>query len=197
MKRPERRLRRFTRAELAVHHATAALMIICLVTAACLYVPEIAAAVGRRGPIKTLHVVAGLALPLPVLLGWASRAFREDVRLLNRFGRRDRDWLRGRPAAPGKFNAGQKLNAAFVAGAILVMFGTGVMLTWPGPWPDRLRTGATFVHDWLTIAILVMFLGHLWFAMRDRGALAGITTGTVDARWAARHHPAWDAVRKH
>lgn len=195
------RLRRFTRGERAVHHVTGLLMIICLGTAACLYIPSLAAAVGRRELIKTVHVWAGFALPLPIMLGVLSRAFRADLRRLNRFGPHDWEWLRradrravlhGRGVVPvGKFNAGQKLNAAFVVGAIIVMLGTGAMLTYPGPFPDEWRTGATFVHDWLTIAIFAMTLGHLWYALRDPGAMAGMLTGRVGRDWAATHHAGW------
>ncbi|GAA2106016.1 cytochrome b/b6 domain-containing protein [Actinomadura alba] len=200
-RRGGRTILRFTRSERAVHHAVALLMIICLVTAACLYVPAIAAAVGRRELIKTIHVIAGFGLPVPILAGRLFAAFRADLRRLNRFRDEDWEWLRrrdrravidGTGAIPvGKFNAGQKLNAAFVAGAVLVMLGTGAMLTFPGPFPDAWRTGATFVHDWLTLAVLVVFLGHLRYALRDRGAMAGMWDGHVDLPWAARHHPAW------
>jgi formate dehydrogenase gamma subunit len=194
-------INRFTRAERAVHHLTAILFLVCLATAALLYVPELANAFGRRDLIKPIHIWAGVALPVPVLLGWLSKAFRDDVRRLNRFRPHDWEWLRrrdrravraGRGVIPvGKFNAGQKLNAAFVGGAILVMLGTGLMLTFPDPFPVRLRTGATFVHDWSTIAIFVMTLGHIWYALRDRGALAGMLTGQVAPDWAARHHAGW------
>jgi formate dehydrogenase gamma subunit len=192
---------RFTRAERAVHHATALLLFVCLATAAFLYVPELANAVGRRGLIKPIHIWAGVALPVPALLGWLSRAFREDVRRLNRFRAHDWEWLRrrdrravrrGRGVIPiGKFNAGQKLNAAFVGGAILVMLGTGLMLTFPQPFPVGLRTGATFVHDWLTPVIFIVTLGHMWYALRDGDALAGMLTGRVTPAWAARHHAGW------
>ena len=195
------RLPRFARPVRGVHHATAALMLVCLATAATLYVPALSEAVGRRHLVETIHVVAGFALPVPALLGWASRAFRDDLRRLNRFSPADWDWLRsrdrrgvsgGRGVHPvGKFNAGQKLSAAFIGGAILVMLGTGVILTFPDPWPDTYRTGATFVHDWLTFAIFVVVLGHLWYALRDGGALSGMFRGHVSDDWAARHHPAW------
>ncbi|HEY0537475.1 MAG TPA: cytochrome b/b6 domain-containing protein [Actinoallomurus sp.] len=192
---------RFTRAVRGVHHATGVLMLVCLVTAAMLYVPAFAEAVGRRHLVRTLHVVAGFGLPVPALLGWASRAFRDDLRRLNRFQPADWQWLRGRDRrataggrgvhAVGKFNAGQKLNAAFIGGAILVMLGTGTMLAFPGPWPDTMRAGATFVHDWLTFAIFAVVLGHFWYALRDRGALSGMFLGHVPEGWAARHHAAW------
>jgi len=208
MSRPDRGRRtilRFTRSERAVHHAVALLMVLCLATAACLYVPAIAAAVGRRELIKTVHVYAGFALPVPILAGWLFRAFRADLRRLNRFREEDWEWLHRRDRrvvidgegaiAVGKFNAGQKLNAAFVGGAVLIMLGTGSMLTFPGPFPDGLRTGATFVHDWLTLAIFAVFLGHLRYALRDRGAMAAMWDGHVDRPWAARHHPAWLSER--
>lgn len=196
-----RMIPRFGRAARRVHHATAVLLIACLVTAAMLYVGPLAAAVGRRPLIKTLHLVAGYALPVPVLLGWLSAAFRADLRRLNRFTPVDWEWLRNRDRRAvlrgrgllevGKFNAGQKLNAAFVGGAIVVMLGTGTMLAFPDPWPDTFRTGATFVHDWLTLAVVVVTAGHVAYALRDPGALRGIWTGWVTREWAARDHPAW------
>ncbi|TDC67419.1 formate dehydrogenase [Actinomadura sp. GC306] len=200
-------LERFTGAERLIHHMTALWMLVCLVTAALLYLPMLSTLVGHRELVKTLHVWFGFSLPVPIVLGLLSRAFRADLRRLNRFAPHDWQWLRsgdrrvvryGRGIYPvGKFNAGQKLNAAFTAGAILVMLGTGEIMTFPGPWGDRWRTGATFVHDWLFLAIAVVTVGHLWQALRDRGALQGMLTGSVDAGWAARHHAGWaEAVRK-
>lgn len=197
---------RFTGTERWVHHATAVLMITCLVTAAFLYIPELTTLAGRRETFVVIHVTAGVLLPVPFLAGWVSRAFRADVRLLNRFTPADWTWLRSRERRAtvggrgvveiGKFNPGQKLNAAFVGGSILVMLVTGVlMLSGHRPVPrfgsDALRTGATFVHDWLSVAVFVMFLGHLYYAVSDPGSLRGMLTGRVDASWAARHHPAW------
>jgi formate dehydrogenase subunit gamma len=201
------RLLRFTRAERSIHHVTALLMLVCLASAGMLYLPVLSTLVGHRELVKTVHVWCGFALPVPIVLGLASRAFRADLQRLNRFAPHDWEWLkrgdrravrRGRGILPvGKFNAGQKLNAAFTAGAILVMLGTGEVLTFPGPWPDHWRTGATFVHDWLFVIILIVVVGHLWEALRDPGALGGMLTGRVDRGWAVRHHPGWvDAVQR-
>ncbi|NEA26967.1 cytochrome b/b6 domain-containing protein [Actinomadura bangladeshensis] len=194
-------LLRFTRAERSIHHVTALLMLACLLTAALLYLPMLSTLVGRREMVKTVHVWCGFALPVPIVLGLLSRAFRADLSRLNRFAPHDWEWLRrgdrravrdGRGILPvGKFNAGQKLNAAFTAGAILVMLGTGEIMAFPGPWGDRWRTGATFVHDWLFLLIAVVTAGHLWEALRDRDALTGMLTGRVGRDWAARHHADW------
>jgi formate dehydrogenase subunit gamma len=187
---------RFTRAERWVHRSTALLMSVCLLTAACLYVGPLAVLVGRRSLVKAVHVYSGMALPLPLLLGWMSAAVRADLRTLNRFSPHDWEWLRSRDRRSGrvpvgKFNAGQKLNAAFTAGAILVMLGTGLIMRFPAPWPLTWRTGATFVHDWLALAVLVVVLGHLAYARKDPVARQGMRTGVVPAGWARREHRAW------
>ena len=93
----------------------------------------------------------------------------------------------------GKFNAGQKLNAAFTLGAILVMLGTGLVMRYGNSWPVRWRTGATFVHDWLSLLVLIVVCGHMWYAWRDPVARTGMRTGWVPVHWAAAEHAAWAA----
>lgn len=193
---PARGLLRFTRGERWVHRSTALLMGACLLTAACLYVGPLAVLVGRRSLMKAIHVYAGFALPLPLLLGWLSGAVREDLRRLNRFSPADWEWLRARDRRRGripvgKFNAGQKLNAAFTAGAILVLLGTGLVMLYPSPWPVPWRTGATFVHDWLALAVVVVVAGHLVYANRDPESRDGMRSGYVSREWARREHGAW------
>lgn len=194
------RVRRFSRAERWVHRTTAALMLLCVVTAACLYVPDLAELVGRRHLVVTLHEWSGLLLPVPLLLGLASRPFRKDLRRLNRFGPHDRRWLRAvrhrdrdpgaRPA--GKFNAGQKLYAGWIAGAVLVMLGTGLLMWFTHLAPLVWRTGATFVHDWLALTIGIVLIGHIRMALADPEARRGMRTGSVERPWARREHPLWD-----
>src|SRR5450756_2567922 len=94
MTAPAELLCRFTRAERWVHRATAALMAVCLVTAAALYVGPFAVLVGRRAFVGRLHVAAGLGLPVPMLVGWLSSAYRRDLARLNRFSADDWRWLR-------------------------------------------------------------------------------------------------------
>ncbi|TQJ47952.1 cytochrome b/b6 domain-containing protein [Streptomyces sp. NBC_00080] len=193
------RIPRFTRAERWVHRATALLMGVCVVTAAFLYIPEFAQLVGRRELVVRVHEWAGLALPVPVLAGLASRAFRSDLRHLNRFGPHDRRWLgaalrrdkrrQSRPAA--KFNAGQKIYAAWIAGATLVMVGTGLLMWFTHLTPIMWRTSATFVHDWLALTIGVVLAGHIGMALGDPEARRGMRTGSVSREWARREHRLW------
>ncbi|MFB7666154.1 cytochrome b/b6 domain-containing protein [Kitasatospora sp. NPDC056138] len=192
-------LLRFTGAERWVHWTSSALMLVCLATAGCLYFPPLAELVGRRRLVVTVHEWCGLALPVPLLLGLGSRALRADLSRLNRFAPYDREWLRAvrrrsfrRPA--GKFNAGQKLYAAWTAGAVLVMLGTGLLMWFTRLAPLVWRTGATFVHDWLAVAVAVAVAGHLYQSARDPEARRGMRTGRVDEGWAAREHPYWDGA---
>lgn len=192
-------VRRFGRVQRGVHRATAVLMGVCVLTAACLYVPQLAQLVGRRALVVTLHQWSGLALPVPVLLGLASRAFRSDLGRLNRFGPHDRTWLRAalrrdkRPSSrpAGKFNAGQKVYAAWIAGATLVMLGTGLMMWFTHLTPLVWRTSATFVHDWLALTVGIVLAGHIGMALADPEARRGMRTGSVDRDWAEREHPLW------
>lgn len=196
---PSRHVHRFTRAEHWVHRVTALLMGVCVATAACLYVPEFAELVGRRELVVRVHEWAGLMLPVPVVAGLASRAFRRDLGHLNRFGPHDRVWLRAalrrdkhrdsRPAA--KFNAGQKIYAAWIAGATLVMVGTGLLMWFTHLTPLMWRTSATFVHDWLALTIGIVLAGHIGMALGDPEARRGLRTGSVSREWAEREHPLW------
>ncbi|MEV6176676.1 cytochrome b/b6 domain-containing protein [Streptomyces sp. NPDC052016] len=193
------RIRRFSPAERWVHRTTALLMGVCVLTAAFLYVPELAQLVGRRELVVRVHEWAGLALPVPVLAGLASRALRADLGHLNRFGPHDRRWLgaalrrdRRRESRPaGKFNAGQKIYAAWIAGATLVMLGTGLIMWFTHLTPIMWRTSATFVHDWLALTIGIVLAGHIGMALGDPEARRGMRTGAVSREWAQREHPLW------
>ena len=189
-------LSRFSRGERWVHRTVAGLTLVLLVTGALLYVPALGGLIGNRQIVRVVHEVAGFALIAPLVLALASRAFRADASRLNRFRPADWQWLRSRDRrsgriAVGKFNAGQKLNAAFTLGWILVMLGTGTIMFVSSWFPDSIRTGATFVHDWLALVVLVVVLGHIYMAANDPVARAGMRTGRVPAWWARREHASW------
>jgi len=195
---PEPTLARFAPAERWVHRTTGLLMGTCLLTAFVLYYGPVSLAVGHRHAVELVHVVTGYALPLPLLLGLASPAYRTDVGRLNRFSAEDWRWLRSKDRrdgsfAVGKFNAGQKLNASLVAGSVVVLLGTGTLMFWTGLARLAWRTGATFVHDWFALGLGLLVLGHLWFAIADADAREGMRTGRVARRWAVKEHSAWVA----
>jgi formate dehydrogenase subunit gamma len=71
------------------------------------------------------------------------------------------------------------------------MLATGLILRWPNPFSNDLRTGATFVHDWFAFGVWIAVLGHIYFAVRDPVALGGMTRGSVTLYWARTERPAW------
>lgn len=190
---------RFDRGERLLHWSNAVLFLTLLVTGASLYVPQLSEIVKRRHLVKEIHVYAGVLLPVPLILTLASgrwgRAFRADVRRLNRWSADDRRWLRtrgrDRKVRIGKFNAGQKLNAAFVAGAIPVMLATGLIMRFPSDFSLSWRTGSTFVHDWVFLGLAVAITGHILFAVNDPLALRAMVRGWIPRSWARTHAPRW------
>jgi len=190
------RLQRFSRAERYLHRSIAVLTFVLIATGAALYLPSISVLVGNRPLVSNIHVIAGFVLPVPIVLALFSRAFRKDIEILNRFSPEDWRWLRSRERRSGripvgKFNAGQKLNSAFTLGWILVMLATGLVMFFNAYFPDDIRTGATFVHDWLTLLVVVVVGGHIYMAMNDAEARVGMRTGEVSTTWAQREHAQW------
>jgi formate dehydrogenase subunit gamma len=196
-------MRRFTTAERWVHRTTSTLMMTAIISALCLYLPELAEIVGRRRLLVIIHEWSGILLPLPLALGLFFKGVRADMRSLNRFGPQDKGWVwramrhgSGTAGPAGKFNAGQKLYAALIAGLVVVMVGTGLMMWFTQLAPLNLRTGASYVHDWLALVIGVLVLGHIRMAMKDPESRHGMRTGRVARSWARREHPLWEKAER-
>jgi formate dehydrogenase subunit gamma len=193
------RIPRFDRTERLVHWATAALVLALVVTGAILYIPALSLDIGRRLLIEDTHVYIGVAVFVPLLLGLAGRrwgaALRSDLRQMGKLTDTEVAWLRslgryGREAL-GKFNPGQKLNTSAVGGLLLVLFVTGLIMRWGNFLPVGIRTGATFVHDVFAVALFVVIIGHIAFAVAHPSALRSMVAGWVPASWPRRHAPAW------
>jgi len=188
---------RFDRVERAVHWCNATLFLVLLFTGASFYFDALSTIVGHRHAVKTIHVYAGLLLPVPLLLGLvipAGRQLRRDIGRFNRWTAADRHWWSRRTRADaqlGKFNPGQKLNAVFVGASIVLMLGTGAIMRWFEPFPDNIRTGATFVHDWTFLTLIVVIAGHIMFALSDFDSLRSMVRGWVPEQWARRERPGW------
>jgi formate dehydrogenase subunit gamma len=194
----ERRFLRFDRVERFAHWANALLFGILMATALPLYFVQIEQFIGRRTLVEEIHLWSGLMLPVPLLISlagpWGER-LRRDLRRFSLWTQAELRWLWSfgtkRLAEPDKFNPGQKLNALFVGGAIVVMLGSGAILKWFSPFPLAWRTGATFVHDVLALAIFLVVAGHILMAVTHRDALRSIFRGWVSESWARRHASGW------
>jgi formate dehydrogenase subunit gamma len=190
-------IERFSVTERAVHWVHATAFLVLLATGLALYIPALSVAVGRRPLLKDVHVYTAVAwivaLVLVVALG-DRRRLRQTLRDLDRFDADDMLWLRRFPRPQGRFNAGQKVNAA-LTGAFAVLFAVSGSLLWLGERDHRYQLASTILlHDWLTLISLVLLVGHLYLALiypATRHSLRGMTTGSVRRDWAERHHPKW------
>jgi formate dehydrogenase subunit gamma len=188
---------RFSRTERTLHWVHAAAFLVMLASGLVLYLPTLSAAVGRRPFVKDVHVYTAIAwicaLALVVVLG-DRRGLARTARELDVFDADDRRWLRGGGVPQGRFNAGQKLNAALTA-AFAFLFGVSGFLLWYGERDTRFRLGGTIVlHDALTYISVLLLLGHLYLAVvhpRTRHSLRGIVLGDVKEEWAREHHRKW------
>jgi formate dehydrogenase subunit gamma len=192
-------LPRFTATEKWVHRSTGVLIAALTISGAVLYYEPFALAVGRRPLVEGIHIAAGLLLPLPALAGTAtSPSLRRDFAVLGRMTTLDWQWLRRkdrrRARLPiGKFNGGQKLASAVLLGALLVLFGTGLLLIAPARinLPVGMRQGATIVHDVFTFGVLLLLAGHVWLALRHPEARHALRTGRMDRRYAEIEYAGW------
>jgi formate dehydrogenase subunit gamma len=167
--------------------------------------------IGPLGHHQLLLVHVGsaivLVLGLAILIGLrrSRRPLAQTVRDLQPIDASDRRWLLRAPRAyltggslpsPGRFNAGQKVNARLVLLVLVVLFVSGVgelgkFVSWLEPFrvvgsPHGLAAGAA-------AALVAM---HVYLAIlhpATRPALRGITLGSVDRTWAEHHHGGWVA----
>jgi formate dehydrogenase subunit gamma len=191
------RLLRFDRVQRAAHWANAALFGVLVLTALPLYFPSVERIVGRHVLVETVHVWTGIAWPVPLLVSlvgpWGTR-MRRDVRRFNRWTRGELEWLWRFGFVhleKDKFNPGQKLNAVFVGGAMVVFLASGVVMKWFGLFPVGWRTGATFVHEVLAFVVVAVVIGHIVMALTHREAFRSMVRGWVSVGWAQRHAQRW------
>ena len=194
------RVARFTRVERIAHWVNAVLFTITMSTGAMFYFGIGQSLFSDRELVRAIHVYSGLgilvAFAVAVIPRW-GRSLRRDARRINRWSPDDVRWLKTLGRDPnvrlGKFNPGQKLNAAFVAAAALILAGTGSIMYWNQSFSTDIRTGADFVHQWFGWLIWITVFGHIVLAFRDFESLRGITRGTVSTAWAKHHRPRWYA----
>jgi formate dehydrogenase subunit gamma len=189
-------VKRFSPVERLLHWLNAVGFFFLLATGLILYLPRLSVLVARRQEIQYIHFWGGVAwlgaLAAVVVVG--ARRLLSTARELDTFDRDDLRWLRGGKAPQGRFNAGQKINAALTA-AFAVLFGVSGLLLWFGEQDTRVRFASTVIlHDGLMYVSLALVAGHLYLSLihpATRHSLRGMTLGDVRADWAGRHHAKW------
>jgi len=200
--RPEY-VRRFSGAEQALHWLLAVSFLTMLVTGLILYLPSLAEVAANRRLWKSIHLGAALAFWLGTLLIVSSSTggLRRTVGQIDKFDDDDRRWLKWQvrqmgPKPPqGRFNAGQKLNTAVIAG-LMVVFTISGTLMYLQEVDARFRgTSAILVHDIAMYIAIPLVIGHLYMALLNpstRHSLRGMVLGTVRRDWAREHHAKWE-----
>jgi len=180
-----------------VHWVHASAFLVLLGSGLVLYLPSLATEIGRRPLVKDVHLFTALAWAIALLAVVAlgdRRGLRATTRELDVFDADDRRWLLGRHVRQGRFNAGQKLNAALTAAFAVLLAVSGVLL-WLGERDTRFRLDSTIVlHDVVAYLSVALLAGHLYLAVihpSTRHALRGMTVGTVREDWAREHHAKW------
>jgi formate dehydrogenase subunit gamma len=99
----------------------------------------------------------------------------------------------GKHPKAGFCNAGEKLFfwTLFFAGGAMVV--SGVFLLFPNVGFDRNAMQlANIVHGVSSLIVIAFVCLHIYLAtLGSPGAFRGMTTGKVDAVWAAQHHSEW------
>ncbi len=194
---PERTVPRFSRIERALHWVHASAFFCLLGSGLVLYLPRLSELVARRQLVKDVHLYTALVWAILVTLLFAlglRHGLRQTIRQIERFDAEDLRWLLRRGGRPGRFNAGQKLNAVVTA-TFALLFAISGFLLWYGERDTRFRLANTILlHDGLMYVSLILVAGHLYLSLihpATRHALRGMTRGSVDLEWARRHHPRW------
>jgi len=190
-------VRRFSVTERAIHWIHASAFFVLLGSGLVLYLPSLSEAVSRRPLVKAVHIDTAIAwaIALALVVGLGDRkGLRRTLRELDLFDADDRLWLRRIPRPQGRFNAGQKLNAALTA-SFAVLFAVSGFFLWLGERNHSYQWASTILlHDGLMYVSVALVLGHLYLALiypATRHSLRGITEGSVRRDWAWRHHRKW------
>ncbi|SER35745.1 formate dehydrogenase subunit gamma [Faunimonas pinastri] len=94
----------------------------------------------------------------------------------------------------GKYNAGQKFIFWAMAGLILLLIVTGVII-----WDQyfgaatavQTKRYAVLIHSICAVLIICVFILHVYAGIWTRGTIRAMTRGTVTGGWAYRHHRKW------
>ena len=173
--------------EKVLHWSVAAAVLLMLVTGVLMYVPALSVGVGERFWVRSLHLAGalGMLLALVALAALRPREVGALERQLSALDHSDWEWLR-RPwdvfvdrapsAVPvaGRFNAGQKLFAALVAGLLAALLLTGIPMFWWGWFSAELVARSRDLHLLAAFAATALIAGHIYLGLLSPyGLLAG------------------------
>ena len=164
--------------EKLLHWTVAAAVIVMVVTGGVMYVPALSEAIGQRFWIRTAHLAAAILFVLVLLVVPALRW--SEIRRLERdlafWERTDWDWFRrawdvfgseyrSESRRSGRFNGGQKLLAALVAAALVLLLVTGIPMYWWGLFSLELVARAREIHLLAAFGLTALLAGHVYLGL--------------------------------
>ena len=201
MRQPPGTVARYTTAARINHWITAACLILLALSGMALFHPALfflSDLFGGGAYTRAIHPWFGSVL----LLSFAI-LFVRFVRY-NLWNRDDSRWMGaiGRVLANdeehvpevGRYNAGQKLVFWLMTLLILVLFGSGLVI-WDtyffGYTTIEQKRIAQLAHSLAAVAIIGVWIVHVYAALWVRGTVRAMTRGNVTAGWSWRHHRKW------
>jgi len=94
----------------------------------------------------------------------------------------------------GKYNAGQKVVFWSMSILIIVLICTGIVIWDQYFYPltsIEQKRWAILVHSVAAVAIICVWIVHVYAAIWVRGTIGAMTRGQVTGGWAWRHHRKW------
>jgi formate dehydrogenase subunit gamma len=195
---PEREIVRYSLADRIAHWFTAVTFIYLMLSGFALGYPRMAwlyDVLGGGQTVRWLHPWAGVGFTVGIaymLFAWTrDMLFEADDR---RWTREFRSYARTGhvDADVGRYNAGQKGYYWFAVLTGVVLLLTGIPLWYPSLLDSGWNLTARFVHHAFFLLTVGGFIIHVYMSTALLpGTIRGMTTGRVERRWAAWHHPRW------
>lgn len=183
------------------HWITAASLILLAISGLALFTPSLYWLTGLFGGgqnTRALHPWIGVVLFVSfyvffLQLWRANLPQRVDWVWLTQY----RDVISGneeRLPELGKYNAGQKFIFWSMAGLILLLIASGIVI-WDQEFGEYFgvptKRIAVLVHSISAVLAICVFILHVYAGIWTRGTLRAMTRGDVTAGWAWRHHRKW------
>jgi len=194
----EKEIVRYSFADRIAHWVVAITFIYLMLSGLALGYPRTAwlyDILGGGQTVRFLHPWVGIAFMLGIV--YMLFAWTRDML----FDHSDREWTRNMrtyvreghvDVDVGRYNAGQKgyYWFAVVTGVLLLL--TGIPLWYPWMLGAGWNQLARLLHHVLFLLTVGGFIIHVYMSTAMfPGTIRGMTSGRVERRWAAFHHPRW------
>jgi formate dehydrogenase subunit gamma len=201
MRQPPGTVARYTKLARINHWITAITLILLALSGMALFHPILfflSALFGGGAADRAIHPWFGVVLLISFALLFIRFArhnlwHRDDSEWMGALGRVLANDEEHAPEV-GRYNAGQKLVFWLMTLLILVLFVTGLVI-WDvyffGYTTIEQKRIAQLAHSLAAVAIISVWIVHVYAAVWVRGSVQGMTRGTVTPGWSWRHHRKW------